>query len=123
MDLFSTTFDKFYPGVSIHATSVANALGAGYLWRDILVRAIEISLMVLCSVLIGVLVPRLFPLLALVFGPLLFLGVCIFAQFLLADFSIWLHILPILVLIVGAHLFVLTARMIRGEKTTDGSSF
>lgn len=115
-DLFKTPFDESFPGVSVHATAVANALSDGFLWRDYRVRIIEISLIVLCAILLSIGLPRLYPFFALLLGPLLVLIIWVIAQHSLKSYAMWIHIVPPIGLVILEYTTLITLRMIQSEK-------
>lgn len=115
-DLFKTPCDDSFPGVSIHATAVANALSDGFLWRDYRVRIIEVSIMVLFAILLAVGLPRLYPILALLLGPLLLLIFWVFAQHTLKSYAMWIHIVQPFCLILLEYTGLIALRMIQSER-------
>jgi len=114
-DLFATSFDTALPGVVLHATAVANALSNGFLWRDNTVRAVEIVMMVLFALLMGLLLPRITPILALFIGPVLIAILLYVSQYLLKNDAIWIHLLLPTSLILVLHLVIFSFRVQAAE--------
>ncbi len=114
-DLFATSFDTALPGVVLHATAVANALSNGFLWRDNTVRAVEIVMMVLIALIMGLLLPRITPILALFIGPALIASLLFVSQYLLKNDAIWLHLLLPTALILVLHLVIFSFRVQAAE--------
>jgi adenylate cyclase len=116
-DLFDTPFSAGAPGIVLHATAVANALSSGFLVRDLPVRAIEITILVLCALLMGLLIPRLPPLPAIVLGPVLIAGVLLFSGTLFQRSGIWVQLLCPLLEIILLHLSLMSVRMKFAERS------
>jgi len=115
-DQFATMFDPNLPGVVLHATAVANALSRGFLWRDGLVRGLEVALMALCALAMGFLIPRLHPVLSICLGPALIVILWLLADRLLGNLGIWIQLLNPVLLIILVHVGVLTARITVAER-------
>jgi adenylate cyclase len=114
-DQFTTSFDPKLPGVAIHATAVANALSGGFLWRDGLVRAIEVAFMAACALLMGPLLSRLHPSIAICLGPILILVLWMLGNRLLEAVGMWIQFVCPVLLILLTHIGILTARMQAAE--------
>jgi len=115
-DLFATSFDTALPGVVLHATAVANALSNGFLWRDNTVRTIEIALMALIALFMGLLLPRITPVLALFIGPALITALLYVSLYLLKNDAIWIHLLLPIALILVLHLVIFSFRVQAAER-------
>ncbi len=114
-DLFDTPYDSNTPGLVLHATAVANALSNRFLTRDLTVRGIELSLLVAIALLLGVLVPRLPPWMAILLGPAIMLGVALLSGLLLYRSNIWLQLICPLLEAFTLHLGLLSVRISRAE--------
>ncbi len=115
-DLFMTPYDLETPGVVLHATAVANALVHGFLWRDTTIRGLEVAIMAFIALIMGIFLPRLSPLQANCLGPILAVAVWATGHALLNAWSIWLHLIPPLLLICLAHVAILSARLYYAER-------
>lgn len=121
-DQFSTSFDPNMPGVILHATAAANILSNRFLRRDIIVRAIEISIMAICALIMGLMIPRLPPSMAIFLGPILVIFLVILSEGLLAKTAIWLHLITPMIEILLLHLVLLSARMRLAEISVSGQN-
>ena len=115
-DLFMTPYDLETPGVVLHATSVANALVHGYLWRDTAIRGLEVAIMTFIALIMGVFLPRLSPMQANSLGPVLAVALWATGHALLDAWSIWLHLIPPLTVILLAHIGILSYRLYCAER-------
>jgi len=115
-DLFMTPYDLETPGVVLHATAVANALVHGFLWRDTTIRGLEVAIMAFIALIVGVFMPRLSPIQANCLGPVLAVAIWSTGHVLLDAWSIWLHLIPPLLLIGLAHIAILSARLYYAER-------
>ena len=115
-DLFDTPFDANTPGVVLHATAVANALSNRFLTRDLSVRAVELSLLVACALILGLLTPWLAPLPAITLGPILIAMVTLLSGTLFQRSAIWVQLACPLLEIIVLHLLLLTLRISMAEQ-------
>ncbi|MBZ0273043.1 CHASE2 domain-containing protein [bacterium] len=118
-DLFGNMFQPDLPGVALHATAVSNALFHGFLWRDGLIRALEVALMAAIAVLMGIVVARSWSAVALLIGPMLALIVFLVAQLLLSRLGIWVHIMGPMWIIAALHVVVMGARLHAAEGAAE----
>lgn len=95
-DVFNTVFDAELPGVALHATAAANILENRLMWRDDLVRALEVAVMAFVALLLALAVPRLPPITTVLTGPAIMLGIVVATQVLFARFAWWFHWIPLL---------------------------
>ena len=114
-DLFATSFDIASPGVVLHATAVANALSNGFLWRDNMVRIIEIVILALITLIMGLLLPRLAPSLALFISPTLMVLLIVGSHYVLVHNSMWIHLIMPSFLIIILQLVIFGYRVHEAE--------
>lgn len=114
-DLFASSFDTAMPGVVLHATAVANALSNGFIWRDNMVRTIELVMMVIIALIMGLMLPRLAPSLALFIGPTFMLLLLLVSHYLMVHDSIWIHLIIPSFLIIALHLVIFSFRVRAAE--------
>jgi adenylate cyclase len=92
-DLRVTPFGSTYPGVEIHATVIDNVLHSNFLKHSSVTRFIDLCLIIVCGLLMGLIVPRLRAVHAVLYAILI---ICVFIAVNVAVFSffnIWLNLI------------------------------
>lgn len=114
MDLRVNPFSPVYPGVEIHANIIDNVLSNSFLSRPS--DFVNLLVMLIFSLVIGLLVPRLKPIIGAVFTLEVLILYGLVAIYFFNYHRLWLEVFRPFLVIISSYLFILVYRYITVDK-------
>jgi adenylate cyclase len=100
-DLRVTPFGSTYPGVEIHATVIDNVLHNKFLKYSSVTRFIDLCTIIICGLLMGLIIPRLRAVYALIYAILIICAFIVANIIIFSFFNIWLNLIyPVLTMLL-----------------------
>jgi adenylate cyclase len=115
-DLRATPFSPVHPGTEIHANVIDNILSGRLLERPQWWKILDLLAVVLLTVFVGVVIPRMGALRGLVVQSTLFGGYALFAVWLFAAFGVWISMVHPLLAISVNYTGLTTYRYLTEER-------
>ena len=115
-DLRVTPFGSTYPGVEIHATVIDNVLHNKFLKYSTVTRFIDLCMIILFGLLMGLIIPRLRAVYALIYAILIICAFIIANVVVFSFFNIWLNLIYPALTMLLTYLGITVYRYMTEEK-------